>query len=276
MLRIDSHQHFWKYIPAEYGWISDAMSVLRADYLPAILEKEIKSTAIDGVVSVQARQTLHETEWLLDLADEHDFIRGVVGWVPLTAPNVRSHLEKYAARPKLKGVRHVVQDEPDERFILREDFNAGVRALIDYTLVYDILIFERHLPAAIEFVDRHPNQRFVLDHLAKPRVKDQKREPWQTNIRRLAERENVFCKLSGLATEADWENWTPGQLSVYLDTVLEAFGPRRVMFGSDWPVCLLATTYVRWYNVVEQFCSKLSQNEQNHVFGGSAVEAYGL
>jgi L-fuconolactonase len=252
------------------------MSVLRSDYLPAKLEQEIKSAAIDGVVSVQARQILQETEWLLDLADEHDFIRGVVGWVPLAAPNVRSHLEKFAARPKLKGVRHVVQDEPDERFILREDFNAGVRALIDYTLVYDILIFERQLPAAIEFVDRHPNQRFVLDHLAKPSVKDQKREPWQANIRRLAERENVFCKLSGLATEADWENWTPGQLSVYLDTVLEAFGPRRVMFGSDWPVCLLATTYARWYNVVEQFCSKLSQNEQNHVFGGNAVEAYGL
>lgn len=252
------------------------MPLLRADFLPPDMEKEIKKVAIDGVVSVQARQTLLETEWLLDLADEHNFIRGVVGWVPLAAPDVRSHLEKLTERPKLKGVRHVVQDEPDDQFILREDFNSGVRLLREFELVYDILIYERHLPGAIEFVDCHPNQRFVLDHLAKPRVKDKKLEPWQTNIRRLAERENVFCKLSGLTTEADWNNWTERELSVYLETVLDAFGPRRVMFGSDWPVCLLATSYERWHDVVMRFCERLSPGERGRIFGGTAIEVYGL
>jgi L-fuconolactonase len=276
MPRIDSHHHFWKYVPAEYGWINDSMSVLRADFLPPDLETEIKHVAIDGVVSVQARQTLQETDWLLDLADDHDFIKGVVGWVPLAAPDLRGHLEKLAQRSKLKGVRHVVQDEPDDKFILRDDFNTGIRALAEFDLVYDILIYERHLPAAIEFVDRHPQQRFVLDHLAKPRVKDNQVEPWRENLRRLAEREHVFCKLSGLATEADWSRWTEEHLSIYLDTVLDAFGPQRVMFGSDWPVCLLATTYARWHDVVNQFCPRLSASERDRIFGGTAIKAYEL
>jgi L-fuconolactonase len=276
MVTIDSHQHFWKFVPAEYSWISDSMSVLRADYLPADLEREIERVGIDGVVSVQARQSLAETEWLLDLADQYDFIKGVVAWLPLAAPDVRVHLEKLAHRPKLKGVRHVVQDEPDERFLLREDFNAGIGTLAHYGFVYDILVYERHLPAAIEFVDRHPNQCFVLDHLAKPRVKEGVLEPWRTDIRRLAEREHVFCKLSGLVTEADWLGWTEEQLSAYLETVLDAFGPRRVMFGSDWPVCLLATAYAKWHDVVDRFCKNLSYDERASVFGVTAVEAYGL
>jgi len=275
-MKIDAHHHFWTFVPEEFGWISDTMSVLRRDFLPADLNDEIDRVGIDGVVSVQARQTLVETNWLLDLADEHDFIKGVVGWVPLASTDVRKELDQLAGRPKLKGVRHIVQDEPDEQFILREDFNAGVTALRGYGLVYDILIYERHLPQAIEFVDRHPNQTFVLDHLAKPRAKEHNVEPWRTNIRRIAERENVFCKLSGLVTEADWKGWTEGQLSVYLGTVLDAFGPRRVMFGSDWPVCLLASTYQRWYDVVSRFCEKLSPDEQARVFGGTAVEAYRL
>ena len=275
-MKIDSHHHFWKFDPAEFGWISDRMSVLRSDYLPADLKQEIERVGIDGVVSVQARQTLEETNWLLELADKHPFLRGVVGWVPLAAPDVRKQLEAFANRPKLKGIRHIVQDEPDESFILRDDFNAGIRALADSGLAYDLLIFERHLPQAIEFVDRHPKQVFVLDHLAKPRAKDHEVEPWRTNIRRIAERENVFCKLSGLLTEADWKDWTEGQLSVYLGTVLDAFGPRRVMFGSDWPVCLLASSYERWHDVVARFCEKLSAEEQARVFGGTAIEAYRL
>jgi L-fuconolactonase len=275
-MKIDAHQHFWKFVPADFGWVSDMMSVLRADYLPADLKQEIESVGIDGAISVQTRQTLEETNWLLVLADEHDFIKGVVGWVPLAAADVRKHLDALAERPKLKGVRHVVQDEPDDQFILRDDFNAGIDALADYELAYDILIFERHLPQAVEFVDRHPQQVFVVDHLAKPRAKDHKVEPWRANIRRIAERENVFCKLSGLVTEADWEGWTEGQLSVYLGTVLDAFGPGRVMFGSDWPVCLLANTYPKWHQVVSTFCSKLSADEQARVFGRTAVEAYRL
>ena len=275
-MKIDAHHHFWKFVPAEYGWISDSMSTLRQDFLPDDLRKEIETVGIEGVVSVQARQTPEETNWLLDLADENEFIRGVVGWAPLVSSDVRRELDRVAERPKLKGIRHIVQDEPDERFILRDDFNAGVDALRDYGLVYDILIYERHLPHAIEFVDRHPEQVFVLDHLAKPRAKDHKLEPWRTNIRGIAERENVFCKLSGLVTEADWKDWTERQLSVYLETVLDAFDPRRVMFGSDWPVCLLASTYARWHDLVSRFCEKLSADEQARVLGGTAVEAYRL
>jgi L-fuconolactonase len=275
-MRIDAHHHFWKYDPTEYGWINDSMRVIRRDFLPADLQAEIGPVGIDGVISVQARQTLEETRWLLELAEQNKFIKGVVGWVPLAAPDVCKHLDELSQRPHLKGIRHVVQDEPDDRFILREDFNAGVRALADYGLVYDILIYERHLPQAIEFVDRHPRQVFMLDHLAKPRVKEHVVEPWRTDIGRLAARDNVYCKISGLVTEADWQGWTEGLLAVYLGTVLEAFGPRRVTFGSDWPVCLLASSYVKWYELVKGFCAKLSAAEQARVFGETAVEAYRL
>jgi L-fuconolactonase len=275
-MKIDSHHHFWKFDPVEYGWISDSMRVIGRDFLPADLQREIESVNIDGAISVQARQSLEETCWLLDLAMQYDFLHGVVGWVPLAARDVRAQLDALAGNQFLKGIRHVVHDEPDDNFILRDDFNAGVSALVDYNLVYDVLIFERHLPQAIQFVNRHPQQVFVLDHLAKPRAKDGDIEPWRTNIRQLAERENVFCKVSGLVTEADWSGWTPDALSVYLETVLEAFGPRRLMFGSDWPVCLLASSYSRWYEVVNDYCAKLSKADQARVFGETAAEAYNL
>ena len=200
------------------------MRVIRRDFLPAELQAEIGQIGIDGVVSVQARQTLDETRWLLDLAAQHQFIQGVVGWVPLAAPNLRQHLDELSQRPLLKGIRHIVQDEPDQRFILRDDFNVGVRALADYDLVYDILIYEHHLPQAIAFVDRHPRQVFVLDHLAKPRAKERAVEPWRTNIQRIAERENVFCKLSGLVTEADWSGW---------QALTRALGDKVQLVGDD-------------------------------------------
>jgi L-fuconolactonase len=275
-MKIDSHQHFWKYDPAEYEWIYESMTAIRRDFLPPELKRELDNAGFDGAVSVQARQALKETNWLLDLADAHNFIKGIVGWVPLAEANLRQILDGLANRRKLKGIRHIVQAEPDERFILRDEFNAGVRALADYDLVYDILIYERHLPQAIEFVDRHPNQVFVLDHLAKPQVKEHVVEPWRNNIRQIAERENVFCKISGLVTEADWKSWSEAQLSVYLETVLDAFGPSRVMFGSDWPVCLVASRYEKWYEVVCRFCEKLSADEQARVFGGTAIEVYRL
>ncbi|HEY3393208.1 MAG TPA: amidohydrolase family protein [Lacipirellulaceae bacterium] len=275
-MKIDSHHHFWKYDPAKYDWIDESMMAIRRDFLPSDLKRELENSSFDGAVSVQAQQTLEETNWLLDLADEHDFLKGVVGWVPLADPNVRGILDRLAEQLKLKGIRHIVQAEPDERFILRDDFNAGVRLLAEYGLAYDILIYERHLPQAIEFIDRHPKQVFVLDHLSKPRAKDQVAEPWRTNIRDLAQRENVFCKISGLVTEADWTSWSEAQLSVYLELVLDVFGPRRVMFGSDWPVCLVASSYEKWYHVVCRFCEKLSRDEQARIFGGTAIEAYRL
>jgi len=275
-MNIDSHHHFWNYNPVEYGWIDDAMKVIRRDFLPADLQKELAAAGMDGVVSVQARQTVAETEWLLGFAARHDFIKGVVGWVELASPRVAGDLERLVANPKLKSVRHIVQGEPDDHFILRDDFNRGIAMLGKLSLAYDILIFERHLPAAIEFVDRHPDQRFVLDHIAKPKIKAGEISPWRENLRALARRPNVWCKISGMVAEADHARWTEARLRPYFDEVLEAFGPRRLMFGSDWPVCLVACSYRRWHDVASAWTAELSPDERAWIFGRAAVEFYQL
>lgn len=274
-MKIDAHQHFLEYAAAQYGWIDDAMSAIRRDFLPSDLEKEIRGAGIDGVVSVQARQTLAETHWLLTLAAQHPFIKGVVGWVPLTEPSVRDELDRFWGDPRLRAVRHVVQAEPDG-YLLRRDFNAGVSVLRETGLAYDLLIHEHQLPEATRFVDGHPQQVFVLDHLAKPRAKENRLEPWRQNLKELARRENVYCKVSGLVTEADFHAWTEAQLRPYLEVALEAFGPQRLMFGSDWPVCLVACPYRRWYDAVWRFAASLSPAEQASLFGRTAACAYGL
>ncbi len=276
-MTIDAHHHLWKYTAAEYGWIGPEQQVIRRDFLPEDLEPLMHHFGIEGTVAVQARGTLEETAWLLDCAAKHPLIRGVVGWVPLTdGSGVKRSLEQFAGNRKLRGVRHVVQDEPDPRYILRRDFNEGVSALRETGLRYDILIFERHLPAAIEFVDRHPNQVFILDHVAKPRIKDSILAPWDRNMREMAKRQNVYCKLSGMVTEADPKRWTAEDLQPYIDLVLAAFGPRRIMYGSDWPVMLLAGDYVKWYGTVTNAIAKLSKAEQDRIMGGTAAEAYGI
>ncbi len=275
-LKIDSHHHFWSYHPTEYAWIDDSMPAIRRDFLPEHLRAEIAAAGINGVVSVQARQSIGETGWLLDFAARNEFIKGVVGWVDLVSPTAGAQLERFAACPKLKGVRHVVQAEPDDNFLLRDDFNRGIRELKRGSLVYDILIFERQLRQAIRFVDAHPNQIFVLDHLAKPGIKDNGFERWEKPFRELARRENVFCKVSGMVTEADHAGWTEIQLRPYFETTLQAFTPRRLMFGSDWPVCLLACGYVRWLNLVSNWISGCSPDEQARIMGGTAAEAYAL
>lgn len=274
-MKIDAHHHFWHYNTQDYGWISDEMAVLRRDFLPADLKPELDRAGIDRVVSVQARQCIEETEWLLKLAEENDFIAGVVGWLPIASPEFPALLEKFAASPKLRAIRHVVQDEPDDRFILGEAFNRGIDRLLSTHLVYDILIFERHLPYAIEFVKRHSEEQvFVLDHIAKPKIAAGEMQPWADNLRKLAAFPNVYCKLSGLVTEADIHNWTPDQLRPYVETVLDAFGPERVMFGSDWPVCTCATNYSAWRGLVGEFISRLSENEQAQIMGETALKAY--
>lgn len=275
-MKVDAHHHFWNYNSEEFAWIDDSLSELRRDFLPADLDREIKSAGIDGVVSVQARQTMAETQWLLSLADEHDFIKGVIGWVPLADAKIREHLAEFALHNKLKAVRHVVQAEVEDDFILREDFNRGVALLKEFGLVYDILIYERHLPHTIEFVDLHSDQIFVLDHLAKPRIKAGLIDDWETNLRKLAQRPNVYCKLSGMVTEADFDSWTIENLKPYWDVVLHAFGPARMMFGSDWPVCTVATEYVAWYEVVKQLAEQLSEVEQTQLFGTTACNVYQL
>jgi L-fuconolactonase len=275
-MKIDSHHHFWKYDPDEYGWIDESMRAIRCDFLPEHLRTEIAAAGVDGVISVEARPSVVETQWLLDFAAQHDFIKGVVGWVELVSPKVGAPLERFASNSKLKSVRHVVQGEPDENFILRDDFNRGIRELTRFGLDYDILIFERHLPQTIRFVDMHPNQIFVLDHIAKPRIKTNMLEPWGKNLRELARRENVCCKVSGMVTEADYKTWTEAQLRPYFETALEAFGPKRLMFGSDWPVCLVACGYGRWHKLVQDWISRLSKAEQDRILGGTAIEAYKL
>lgn len=273
---IDAHHHFWRYTPEEYGWIDDSLSILRRDFLPGDLAAEIAPAGVEGVVSVQARQTLEETRWLLEHAASHGFIRGVAGWAPLAQPGIEEVLAALAENPKLVALRHVVQTEPDDNFLLREDFNAGIRALRRFGLGYDILIFEKHLPQTIRFVDRHPDQVFVVDHIAKPRIREGVLSPWRENIRELAKRPRVYCKLSGLVTEADPANWSPSTLAPYIETALEAFGPARLMFGSDWPVCLLGVSYAGCMAVVREALSGLSPAEKEQVFGGTAKQAYRL
>jgi L-fuconolactonase len=273
---VDSHQHFWRYDAREYAWIDDELSAIRRDFLPADLGREIEAAGVDAVVSVQARQTLEETRWLLTLAGANDFVAGVVGWVPLVSPTVSDTLAELATSPRLCGVRHVLQGEADPDFAARRDFNEGLAALRGLGLAYDILVHESQLPAAIALVDRHPDQVFVLDHVAKPRIREGAVSPWEERIRDLARRPNVFCKLSGMVTEADLRGWTRASLEPYADVALSAFSPARVMFGSDWPVCLAACSYSRWLATVGELCCALTAGEREMVLGGTARRAYGL
>lgn len=252
------------------------MSDLRRYFLIPELEEEAQGSGVDGTVVVQARQTTEETAWLLNQAARHPLILGVVGWVPLTDQAVEEHLDRFASDRTLKAVRHVIHDEPDDSYMLRDDFNRGVDLLQRYGLVYDILIFERHLPQAIMFVDRHPGQVFVVDHIAKPRIRDGVLSPWRERIAELAKRENVYCKVSGMVTEADWDHWTADELRTYFDIVLAAFGPKRLMFGSDWPVLTLASTYSMWMKTYRGFISGLSTDEQHSICQETATVAYHL
>jgi len=275
-VRIDAHQHFWRYSPAEYPWIGAGMERLARDHLPADLAPLAKAAGIGGTVAVQARQSPAETRWLLDLAEGDPFIAGVVGWVDLRSPAVGDELAAFAGRRKLVGVRHVVQDEPDPRFLLGEAFGRGLEQLHQHGLAYDLLLHPPQLPAATELAGRMPGQPFVLDHLAKPRVKAGELEPWRRDIEALARRPNVSCKVSGLVTEAAWRQWRRADFAPYLDVVLAAFGPERLLFGSDWPVCLLAADYPDVVGIAEDFFSRLAAAEREAIFGGNAIRFYGL
>ena len=254
-MKIDAHQHFWRYDRAQYGWIDDSMAALRRDFLPADLQPELERAGIDACIAVQARQSLEETRWLLELADANPFIAGVVGWVDLQAEDVREQLEAFAPSSKLVGIRHVVQAEADDRFLLKPSFCRGISMLEDVDLAYDILIYPRHLGVASEFVSRFTRQRFVVDHMAKPDIRHGEIDAWERGIRALAEFPHVCCKLSGLVTEASWRAWTPEDLRPYLDVAFECFGAARLMIGSDWPVCTLAGDYSRTLAVVTDYLS---------------------
>jgi L-fucono-1,5-lactonase len=275
-VRIDAHQHFWRYRPETHPWISAAMPQLKRDFLPADLQPLLGAAGFDGCVAVQAQHTHRETEWLLKLADEYSIIRGVVGWVDLCAEDSAAELEALAAHPRFRGVRHIVQDETDERFMLRPEFIAGIAALGRFDLTYDILIYARHLPVAAELVQQLPTQRFVVDHLAKPDMRHGRIDTWKRGIARLAHYPNVWCKLSGLVTETDWRAWKPADFAVYLDVVLDRFGADRAMVGSDWPVCTLAGDYADVMAIVTDYIARLSRDEQDAILGGTAARFYQL
>ncbi len=274
---IDAHHHLWKHNERDYDWMnSDALRPLRRDFLVDDLVTATQSSEVHRTIAVQACQNVVETNWLLDVAAHNPLVGGVVGWVPLCSPDLMGVLNQLATEPKLKGVRHVLQDEPDEFFMLRDDFNRGVACLKDFGMVYDILVFERHLAQSIDFVDRHPEQVFVLDHVAKPRIREGILSPWDQRIRDLAKRENVYCKVSGMVTEADWLGWKVEKLRPYFDVVLGAFGPTRLMFGSDWPVLNLAGDYSAWVDSFRALIADLSPDERERISSGTAREVYGV
>ena len=275
-MRVDAHQHFWRYDAAQYPWIDESMHALRRDFLPAHLRPELTRAGVHVTVAVQACQTVAETRWLLQLADSVDFVGGVVGWVDLQADDVEARLADVAAHPRLAGVRHVVQAEPDDRFMLRPAFVRGIAALRQFGLTYDILIYPRHLPAAIELAGRFGAQPFVLDHLAKPEIRRGAIDEWARDIETLAAAPNVFCKLSGLVTEADWQQWTPQHIHPYLDVAFDCFGATRLIAGSDWPVCTVAADYASVMQVVGDYLQRRPAAERDAVLGANALRFYGL
>ena len=281
-MRIDAHQHFWMYSAAQYAWISDEMAELKRDFLPRDLKPLLAGQtfdgsfdgSVDGSIVVQARQDLDETRWLLGLADQNDFVKGVVGWVDLCSPDLPAQLDEFAANRKFVGVRHILQGEADDEFMLRPDFQRGIARLAEHGLTYDLLLYPRHLPVAVKLVREFPEQRFVLDHIAKPAIADGLMDPWQRDICELGQFGNVFCKLSGMVTEARWKEWTPQDFQPYLDVVCEAFGKGRLMIGSDWPVCTLSGSYEETMGIVVDYVKRFMPEETDDILGGNCMRFY--
>lgn len=276
-MRVDSHQHFWRYTEQEYDWIGEEEQVIRRDFLPADLAPILKSADIDKCVAVQARQTEEETQWLLSLAEGNDLIAGVVGWIDIKASNLSDQIAAYANRNKLKGFRHVLQGEADPEFMLAPTFVRGLQTLAEHNLTYDLLIFAKQLPQSIELVKQLPNLSIVVDHIAKPDIVNHSDfDAWKAGMEKLASFENVMCKVSGLVTEADVNNWQIDDFKQYLDVVFKAFGPNRIMFGSDWPVCLLGGDYLEIKNIVDRYVNQYYAEYTDEIYGGNAAKFYQL
>jgi len=277
MQKIDAHQHFWQFDPVRDSWITEEMSALKRDFLPADLFPILERNEIDGSVLVQTCQTEDDNHFMLNLAKENDFIKGIVGWVDLRADNIEERLQYYKDNhAKLKGFRHVLQTEPNEQFMLTRTFKRGINCLNDFQYTYDILIYPRHLKYADTLVAEFPDQKFVVDHLAKPHIKYQEIDEWKKDIEALSKYQNVSCKVSGMLTEADWYSWRTADFTPYLDVVFNAFGISRVMYGSDWPVCVVAGGYNRALEILQLYTSRLSHDEQDLFFGGNAADFYNL
>ena len=271
---IDAHQHFWRFNPARDAWITDDMSAIRRDFLPGDLAPVLDACGVDATIAVQADQSEAETKFLLGLAEVNPRIAGVVGWVDLRAADVEKRLEHFSHFKKLRGARHIAQAEADDRFLARPEFVRGVGHLKSFGLTYDILTFPRQLPAAIELVGKLPGQKFVVDHLAKPEIAAKKIEPWAGMMREIATHPNVYCKLSGMVTEADWKNWKAADFEPYLDVVFDAFGPERLMFGSDWPVCLVAASDAQVKDIVESYVDRHAPKAKAAIFGENVKRFY--
>ena len=274
-MKIDSHQHFWKYDPVRDSWIDTSMKVIRRDFMPEDLQEILVEQNFEGCVAVQADQSLEETKFLLQLANDYSFIKGVVGWVDLCDPSVGGHLDHLSKNKTLKGIRHILQSESDD-FMLSDAFCNGISQLEKHQLTYDILIYHGQLKNTIAFVEKFPNQKFVLDHIGKPDIKSNKITNWERELTRLAKYPNVFCKVSGMVTEADWENWNENDFTTYLDVVFKAFGTHRVLYGSDWPVCLLAGNYNSVLSIVKNYIKQFSEEEQEMIMGKNTIDFYSL
>jgi L-fuconolactonase len=274
MKKIDSHQHFWKYDSQKQSWIDDEMAVIRRNFLPEDIKKEFNKNQIEGCVAVQADQSLEENNFLLNLSREHSFIKAIVGWVDFRSVDLIEQLEKYAEEPVVKGFRHIVQGEKDPNFLLRSNFLKGISSLKQFDFTYDILVFPHQLGAVLEFVKKNPNQKFIIDHIAKPYIRDGFFEGWAVLIREIGACQNVYCKISGMVTEADYTLWNYSQLLPYLDVILESFGTKRICFGSDWPVCLVAADYSEVVTVAKNFASGLSVSEQEDFWANNAIRFY--
>lgn len=276
MKKIDSHQHFWKYNEQTHSWIDDEMAVIRRDFLPADIKSEFERNQIDACVAVQADQSLEENDFLLNLSKENNFINAIVGWVDFRSADLVSQLEKYAEEPLMKGFRHIVQGEEDPNFLLRANFLNGIKKLQRFDYTYDILVFPHQLGAVLEFVKKFPNQKFIIDHIAKPYIKDGFFDGWALSMREIGACENVYCKISGMVTEADYAHWNYSQLRPYLSLILESFGTKRICFGSDWPVCLVAADYSEIVSIAKKFASEFSESEQEDFWGNNAIRFYNI
>ncbi len=275
-MRVDAHQHFWKFDPVRDSWITSDMSAVQRDFMPQDLEPLLAQNGFDGCVAVQASQSEAETDFLIALAAQHFFIKGVVGWVDLQADGIAERLDYFSQHKIIKGFRHVLQGEPQRDLMLSPKFINGIAALQRHGFTYDILIFPDQLIYAKNLVAQFPEQKFVIDHLAKPSIRKKEIKEWTLDMEAIAKHPNVYCKLSGMVTEADWKAWTVADFNPYLDVVTEAFGTHRLMFGSDWPVCLVAASYKQVVAIVEDYFASFSTDEQAEIFGGNAVGFYGL
>ena len=273
---IDAHQHFWKFNPVRDSWITDEMSVIQKDFFPGDLKPVLQQNGFDGCVSVQANQSEEETNFLISLASEYDFIKGVVGWVDLQADDIEKKLAKYKASPVVKGFRHVLQGEPQRDLMLTPNFKKGIVALQKHGFTYDILIFPDQIKFSEELVASFPGQKFVVDHIAKPYIKRKEIEQWKKDMESIAQHQNVYCKISGMVTEADWKGWKKDDFAPYLDVVVNAFGTDHILFGSDWPVCLVAASYEEMLAIVKDYFSSFSKEEQEQFFGMNAIRFYNL